>query len=382
MVVMSFAAAAMVALSATALYIIAGYPLLLAWRARHREKPVKKAPTLQPVSMILAVRNGEEFLAAKLDSILQSDYPRELMEIIVASNASTDGTVSIAACYAERGVRLLEVNRGGKPDAINEAVRAASANLLIFTDVRQILDPKSVRNLVACFADSTVGVASGYLVIRSAGIEEDNVGLYWRYERWIRSNLSRIDSILGATGALYAIRRELFRPMPADTLLDDMYVPLAAFFKGYRLILEDQARLFDYATGVNAEFRRKVRTLAGNYQIMQQFPALLTTRNRLLFDFVSYKFARLLLPWIFLAILIDSFFLPQPWAAICIAGQAVFYGLAALDLATGSRSPLKRLSSPARTVVSMLAASACAIVIFFIPADRLWKPTQTVAAAD
>jgi cellulose synthase/poly-beta-1,6-N-acetylglucosamine synthase-like glycosyltransferase len=382
MVMMRFAAAAFVALSATAFYIIAGYPILLAWRARRGEKPVKKLVTLQPVSIVLAVRDGEEFLTAKLDSILQSDYPRELMEIIVASNGSKDRTVSIATSYADRGVRLIEVNRGGKPDTLNEAVRAASANFVIFTDVRQTLDPNSIRNLVACFADPTVGVASGYLVIRSAGIEEDNVGLYWRYERWIRSNLSRVDSVLGATGALYAMRRELFQPMPPDTLLDDVYVPLAAFFKGYRLILEEQARLYDYATGVNVEFRRKVRTLAGNYQIIQQYPALLTTQNRLLFDFVSYKLARLLLPWIFLAILIDSFFLPQPWAAMCIAGQALFYGLAAVDLATGSRSPLKRLSSPARTVVSMLAASACAIVIFFIPADRLWKPTQTVVAAD
>jgi len=382
MVMMPFGVVAFVMLSATAFYIIAGYPLLLAWRARQRERPVAKRLVLQPVSILIAVRDGEKFLAAKLDSILQSDYPRELLEIIVASNGSADGTSAIAASYADRRVRLLEVNRGGKPDAINEAVFMASANILIFTDVRQTLDPKSIGNLVACFADPTVGVASGYLVIRSAGIEEDNVGLYWRYERWIRSNLSRIDSILGATGALYAMRRELFQPMPPDTLLDDVYVPLAAFFKGYRLILEEQARLYDYATGVNVEFRRKVRTLAGNYQIMRQYPALLTTRNRLLFDFVCYKFARLLLPWIFLAILAVSFLLPPPWAAICVVAQAVFYGLAALDLATGSGSALKRLSSPARTVVSMLAASACAIVIFFVPANRLWKPTQTVGAID
>jgi poly-beta-1,6-N-acetyl-D-glucosamine synthase len=379
---MGVAVIAFVTLGVAIAYILAGYPLLLAWRATRSNKPVTKDLQPQPVSLILAVRDGEKFLAAKLDSILQSDYPRALMEIIVVSNGSTDGTTAIAASYAARGVRLLEVNRGGKPDAVNEGACAATANILIFTDVRQTLDPASIGRLVASFADPAVGVVSGYLVIRSAGIEEDNVGLYWRYERWIRSNLSRVDSMLGATGALYAVRRELFQPMPSDTLLDDVYVPLAAFFNGYRLILEQEARLYDYATSANTEFQRKVRTLAGNYQVMQQYPALLTTRNRLLFDFISYKFARLLLPWIVLAILAVSFFLPRPWAAMSLAIQAVFYGLAALDLVTAARSPLKYLSSPARTVVSMLAASACAIVIFFVPAHRLWKPTRTVAITD
>jgi cellulose synthase/poly-beta-1,6-N-acetylglucosamine synthase-like glycosyltransferase len=375
-----FPAIAFVALLILAVYLIAGYPLLLAWRARTGGKPVLKRADPQCVSIILAVRNGEKFLAAKLDSILNSDYPRDLMDIIVASNGSTDSTAAIAASYAGRGVRLIELAQASKPDALNEAVRAASAPILVFTDVRQALDPQSIARLVACFADATVGVTSGYLVVRSAGIEEDNVGLYWRYERWIRSNLSRLDSTLGATGALYAIRRELFRPVPSDTLLDDMFIPLAAFFRGYRLILEDQARLYDDPTSINVEFRRKVRTLAGNYQIMHLYPDLFTARNRLRFDFLSYKFGRLLLPWIFLGILVLSFFISQPWSGAAIAVQALFYGLAALDVGVGPRSPLKRLTSAPRTVVTMLAASACAIVIFFVPANRLWVPTHTATA--
>jgi poly-beta-1,6-N-acetyl-D-glucosamine synthase len=371
---------AFIGLVILAAYLIVGYPLLLAWRARQGGKPVLKHADPQPVSIILAVRDGEKFLAAKLDSILSSDYPGDLLDIIVASNGSTDSTAAVATSYAARGVRLIELAREGKPDAINEAVRASSAPILVFTDVRQALDPQSISRLVACFADATVGVTSGYLVIGSAGIEEDNVGLYWRYERWIRSNLSSLDSMLGATGALYAIRRELFSPMPSDTLLDDMFVPLAAFFRGYRLIMEDQARLYDYPTDINVEFRRKVRTLAGNYQIMRYYPDLFTARNRLRIDFLSYKFGRLLLPWIFLGILVLSFFISQPWSGIAITVQALLYGLAALDVAVGPGSPLKRLTSAPRTVVSMLAASACAIVIFFVPANRLWKPVHTAAA--
>jgi biofilm PGA synthesis N-glycosyltransferase PgaC len=366
---------------ALVLYIMAGYPLLLAFRACRSSRPVLKKSHPQPVSIIIAVHNGEDFLATKLDSILHSDYPRELMEIIVVSDGSTDSTDSIASQYAKQGVRLLRIPRAGKPAALNAGAQAASAGLLIFTDVRQTFDSTSIPELVSCFADPAVGVASGYLVIRSGDIEERNVGLYWRYERWIRGNLSRIDSTLGTTGAFYGIRRHLFRPMPPETLLDDVWVPMGAFFAGYRIIIDEQARMYDEPTGVNTEFRRKVRTLAGNWQLLGQYPELLTTRNRLLFDFLSYKFARLTLPWIFLGILISSFFLPAPWRVFALAPQVVFYGLSALDFVTGPRSPLKRLSSPARTVVSMLAASACAVSILFLPADRFWKTARTAAAS-
>jgi biofilm PGA synthesis N-glycosyltransferase PgaC len=364
----------------TALYIMAGYPLLLAWLARRMEKPVLKELQFRRVSIIIAVYNGEGFLGTKIDSILNSDYPRDLMEIIVVSDGSTDSTDAIASKYEERGIRLLRVPKSGKPAAINAGANAASGDLLIFTDVRQTFGVHSLAYLIACFADPEVGVASGYLVIEAGDTEQGNVGMYWRYERWIRTNLSRIDSTLGATGAFYAVRRSLFRPMPADTLLDDVWVPMAAFFAGYRIVIEEEAKMFDHPTSVNAEFRRKVRTLAGNYQLLWQYPDLLTRRNRLLFHFLSYKVARLLLPWNFLAILTASFFLPGSWKFFALIPQAVFYGLAGLDFVLDSDSALKRISSPARTVVSMLAATACAIAIFFVSADRFWKPTRTAAA--
>jgi hypothetical protein len=111
-------------------------------------------------------------------------------------------------------------------------------------------------------------VVSGDLIIRQGDLEESNVGAYWRYESWIRKQLGRIDSTLGATGPFYAIRRELAVPIPVDTLLDDVYLPLSAFFLGYRLVVAEEARAFDYPTNVNIEFGRKVRTLAGNYQLL------------------------------------------------------------------------------------------------------------------
>src|SRR5580704_17129025 len=129
------------------------------------------------------------------------------------------------------------------------------------------------------------------------------------------------------------MRRELATVMPADTLLDEMYLPLAAFFRGYRLIVDETARALEYPLSIHGEFRRKVRTLAGNYQIMSQYPALLSRRNPMLFHFVSYKIGRLLLPWLFLGLLVSSFGLPYPWAGVMVSLQIIFYGLAALDLA-------------------------------------------------
>jgi biofilm PGA synthesis N-glycosyltransferase PgaC len=371
-----FAIVTFVILSVFVAYTVAGYPVILGWLARRFARPVEKRFEPRTVSFVIAVYNGANFLADKLRSILELDYPRELMEIVVVSDASTDATDDIARSFAAEGVKLIRVPRGGKPAALNVAVPQTSGEILVLTDVRQTLERQSLRRLIACFGDPAVGVVSGDLVVRRGNIEETNVGLYWRYERWIRKQLGRVDSMMGATGPFYAIRRALFRPMPKDLLLDDMYIPLGAFFQGYRLIVEEGARAFDYPTSVEIEFRRKVRTQAGNYQLLRYFPQLLGPRNRMLFHYLSYKVARLLSPWAVLALFVVSFGLPSPGREAALCAQALFYVLALTDLATGPGTAWKRVSSPARTVVSLLAATACAVAIFFVPAQKLWKPTQ------
>jgi poly-beta-1,6-N-acetyl-D-glucosamine synthase len=356
------------------LYTLLGYPLLLAWLAR-QGRPVKKAFEPRRVSVILPVRNGERWIARKLESLLALNYPAELIEILVVSDGSTDASERIVEGYVgQRGVRLLKVPAGGKAPALNRAIEEAKGEILFFTDVRQELSRDSLRNLVACFADPAVGVASGELVIRqgqTAG--EANVGLYWRYEKWIRMRQSRLDSVIGATGCIYAMRRDLARPLPAETLADDMYLPLAAFFRGYRVILDDSAKAFDDPTGLNVEFRRKVRTLAGVYQMVGFYPALLGPRNRMWLHFLSHKLARLLLPWALLVVALTSCGLPEPWRVIAWGGQAGFYGLAALDGALPESSWLKRATSPARTFVVLMAASLCAVAVLFVAPRKLWK---------
>ncbi len=338
---------------------------------------MQRAPIRPSVSIIVAVHNGEAFLADKLKSILALEYPRDRMQVIVASDGSTDRTDAIAEGFASQGVRLLRLARAGKPAALNAAIPTASGEILVLTDVRQVLAPDSVALLVESFADPEVGTVSGELVIRKGTTEEESdIGLYWRFETWIRDRLASIDSMFGATGPFYAMRRELAVPIPPDMLLDDMYLPLAAFFRGYRLVVDMRARAYDYPTALDTEFRRKVRTLAGNYQILLAYPSLLGPGNRMWLHFVSYKFGRLLLPWSLIAIAVSSPWLPSPWNIIVVAGQAVFYGLAALDFVLPAGVLLKRLCSPIRTFVTMMIAAIRALSVFFVPARSLWKVTS------
>jgi poly-beta-1,6-N-acetyl-D-glucosamine synthase len=358
-------------------YILFGYPLILALITRKTERPVRRAPVVGSVSFLIAVYNGERFLEAKIRSVLELDYPASLKEILVLSDGSTDRTEDIARGMAGLGVRLLALPRAGKSAALNAGIREATGDFLVFTDVRQHLAPESLSLLLENFADPTVAVVSGALTILDpATREEADTGLYWRYELWIRCHLSRIDSIFGATGAYYAMRRELAVPIPAGTLLDDMYLPLSAFLRGYRLVVDTRAKAFDQATGLDAEFRRKVRTLAGNYQILAAWPRLLLPANRLWFHFWSYKFGRLLLPFALIAMFAAAFALPRPLSYVAVGLQTVFYGLAAADRWMGPRFPLKRVTSPIRTFVTLMGAGIWALSVFFVPSETLWTQTR------
>ncbi len=362
------------------LYVLAGYPLLLPRIASRHMRVIRKDDVPRTVSVVLAVRNGEKFLASKLQSILSANYPRELMQITVVSDGSDDATDRIASSFANEGVAFYRNERKGKPAAVNTGIAHSTGEILILTDVRQILHPDSIRNVVACFGDESVGAVSGELSIREGlSREEADTGLYWRYEVFIRRHMSRIDSTFGTNGPFYALRRSLAVRIPEDTLLDDVYLPLAAFFQGYRLILEDSAKAFDFPTDLSSEFRRKVRTQAGLYQILQHYPQLLSSGNRMRLHFLSAKFGRLMIPFLLILIALSSFGLPQPFRGIALLLQFAFYGTALLDSSIPQTSPLKRITSPIRTFVVLMAAAFLALQIFFVPPRALWKETKVRA---
>jgi len=370
--------------AAFAVYVLAGYPLLLDLRARRRTNPVHSGPLDKTVTVLLAVHNGERWLADKLRSLLALDYPRALVQILVISDGSTDRTDQIARQFSDQGVDLVWVPRGGKAAALNAGLERASGEILFFTDVRQLLAPESLRHLVAAFADPDVGVVSGELVIVDGRTrEESSVGLYWRYEKWIRRRQSLIDSVMGATGAIYAMRRSLARPLPPRALLDDVHLPLGAFFSGYRVVWDDQAKAFDEPTSLREEFFRKVRTQAGVYQILLAWPQLLGSANRMWLDFVSHKLGRLLLPFALIAAAMATVAgLPDTWARVAASAQGLGYSLALADIGIPEGWPLKRATAPLRAMLVLVAAAFCGASVLLRSDAEFWRRRDGAAAGE
>jgi poly-beta-1,6-N-acetyl-D-glucosamine synthase len=364
--------------AAAVCYVIIGYPLLLAFLARVCERPVRKQEFRRPVTVIVAVRNGERWVGRKIESVLALDYPRQLLELIIVSDGSTDKTDAIVRSYASEGVRLLSVPHGGKPAALNAAVPHADGEFLFLTDVRQLLAPDCLKKLVATMADPDVGVASGNLLIRKGdSMEEFSTGLYWRYENWIRRNLSRFDSMLGATGPVYLIRRSLFVPIPPDSLLDDVYLPMTAHLKGYRLIQEESAIAIDEPTDVKSEFRRKLRTQAGIVQFLTTFPGWFTSANRMRLAFVSLKIGRLLLPLMLAVLLASSLLLPGYWKLAAIP-QVAFWLVALSDRLLPQELRLKKLTAPAGAFAALVMAAMLAWKVLFVPPRELWVEARKI----
>lgn len=362
-------------------FLLAGYPAVLGLIARRHRHPIRKDTQLRSVSIIVPVHNGGKFLENKLRSILALNYPPELIEVLVMSDGSTDGTDEIAARFASAGfmsgrVRLVRLARGGKPAAINAGVPLSSGEILIFNDVRQTLHPDSLRNIVACFGDPEVAAVSARLSIRTGeSSAEHDTSLYWRYELWIREQMTRIHSTWGCTGAYYGMRRALFQPIPPDILIDDAWLPLTAVLQGYRVILEPTAVMYDFPTDLRSEFRRKVRTLAGLYQLIWLLPGIFSARDPMRFHFLFGKYGRMVVPWCLIGMALATIGMPEPWRQIALAGQILFYLAAIIDPLLPAAFPLKMVTSPIRTFVTLTAAALFALRIFFVPPRSLWKET-------
>lgn len=371
--------------AAVALYILFGYPMMLASVKFKQAPPVRKDLDYQTsVTLIMAVYNGAAHVRSKIETIRALHYPKNLLQILVVSDGSTDETDTIVKEYADRGVELLVVSRGGKAAALNAALLRASGELLFFTDVRQPLDPMALRHLAANFADPTVGAVTGEMrLMKGEAGEQADMDLYWRYELWARHLQSAIDSIFNTTGCVYAMRRGLAKPLPPDTLSDDAALPLLAFFSGYRVIFDPEAIAWDYPAVAGTEFRRRFRNLAGLWQTFARYPRLFSSKNRMRFHFLSHKFGRLALPWAIVGVIVATLFLPaSPVRTTLIAGEALFFLLALLDRFIPKGFPLKKISSPARTFTAMNVASLAGLAVFFVEPTQLWLPTRVKAKTD
>jgi cellulose synthase/poly-beta-1,6-N-acetylglucosamine synthase-like glycosyltransferase len=320
-------------------YTYVGYPSVVWAFSRLRPSAVARGDITPPVSIILVAYNEEQGIGRKIESCLAQTYPVDNIEIVVASDGSSDQTASEVRQYENRGVRLLAfAERRGKAACINDAVQACRASYIIFSDARQRLDTNAVAALMCNFADLSVGAVSGELVFEDTmnGEFAKGVDTYWKYEKFLRQAEGRVDSVVGATGALYAIRRAYFQPIPAGTILDDVLIPMNIVLQGKRVVFEPTAKVFDVPSpDAASEERRKRRTLAGNYQVIALRPALLNPfKNRLWLQYVSHKVARLLAPLAMLTALTMNVLLAgsSNLYAVLLAVQLLLYGMAFLGI--------------------------------------------------
>ena len=300
-------------------YIYAGYPVLIWALSRARGRPVRKGPFAGGAAVLIAAHNESETLPRKLIQLLDLARREPIREIRIGLDGCTDGTAdalrdALAAAgggdeagAASPEVRILEfAERRGKAAVLNDLMAQATQPILILMDARQRVEEGAISRLVENFPDETVGVVSGELVYESAtGGVQKGAQSYWGYEKFIRSCESRWWAVPGATGALYAIRRECCEKIPDNTLVDDVLIPMKAVLRGYRCIFDPSARVFDLPTGDYAsEGHRKRRTLAGIWQIGRLEPDIYCIwRNKIWFQWISHKFLRLLSPFLVVLIL-------------------------------------------------------------------------------
>jgi cellulose synthase/poly-beta-1,6-N-acetylglucosamine synthase-like glycosyltransferase len=360
------------------LYTYVGYPAAMWMLARFWPRPWKTDRITPSVSIVLAVHDGIALLPGKLQHLLDLDYPN-IKEIVVVSDGSTDGTAELLASQRHPLLKTIVLEEhGGKAVAVNSGVAQATGEVILFVDIRPEIAPGAIQQLVSNFADVKVGCACGRLTLRQEGHDAASGavgGVYWRYEQWLRRCEAAIDSPVGVYGGFYAIRRELAVRQPAGTILDDMFQPLSIIRQGYRSVVDPQAQVYDtWPKKVKGEFHRKVRTLAGNFQLFRLAPWTLTPQNRVLFQLVSHKVMRLAVPYLMVLLLVSSLALG--------AGSRAYAAFAALQIVcwalsiAGLRSRigwLNRIAAPASAMLVLNAAAVAGLYKFLTTRGPLWK---------
>lgn len=352
----------------------AGYPLWAWLRSVWRPRPVHPSPIFPRISIVMAVRNEERTLPQKMENLAALHYPKGQCEVVAVSDGSTDSTLEVLR-QAGGNVRVLELpGHQGKAAALNLGVQSASGEIIVFTDARQQIEADAVANLVANFGDPEVGCVSGELMLGASQDSETTggVGLYWRLEKVIRQWESAAGSVVGATGALYAARKELLPALPPGTILDDVYNPLHICRRGKRVIFEPCARAWDGVAASPREFHRKVRTLTGNYQLLQLAPWLLTRSNPVRFEFIAHKLMRLLVPFALMAFFISSLCIPGTLSKTAVALQLIFYGLALVSLSGLRMGFLARAGGAASAFLLLNSAAAVALIYFLAGKKEVW----------
>lgn len=367
-------------------YAQIGYPCLMGLLARVRPRPVRvELPPPDGVSIILCVHNGAAGIQQRLQNLLECQW-EGTREILVFCDGCDDATAALAERLGHPDVRVLSTpSRRGKAAALNDAVRQARHSFVVFADLRQTFHPAALQNLALAFRDPAVGAVSGLLEIApSASGAGRGVDLYWKIERKLREWEAAFDSVIGCTGAIYAIRRECYQDIPPDTILDDVVIPMQIAQIGLRILYTPKAIAYDpQQLSPDREKARKLRTLVGNYQMLERHPAwMFPWSGRLWWQFVSHKTARLAVPWLMVAaILFNLLAVKTPLVWALLIGQAGCYTLAL----TGCALPRLRNRLVSIPAGFLMLQWTCARALLAYARHRgnllrLWSPPPDAAA--
>ena len=295
-------------------YIYAGYPLLLTVIAELKRKPVKRGSIEPTVSLIIAAYNEGGVIEDKIRNSLELDYPHNTLEIIVASDSSSDRTDAIAKRYRNHRVKLVRLaKRGGKTAVQNEAVRSASGDILVFSDATTIFLQDVIRKLVRNFSDRTVGCVGGEIIFRkrSTNLFSGEKNSSERYDDYIKSKECEIETTFGLTGCLYAVKKALYTPLKNDQT-SDFVLPLKIIEKGYRVITEPEAIGYEEASSDSGnEFRRRIRTTRAGMKGLYEMGHLLSLSHGVFvpFGLTSHKILRWLSPFLMVIALSSNIFI-------------------------------------------------------------------------
>jgi cellulose synthase/poly-beta-1,6-N-acetylglucosamine synthase-like glycosyltransferase len=334
--------------TAVVVYTYAAFPLLVLLRARLRPRPHARAEVTPSVSVVIAAHDEEASIGPRVDNLLGLDYPRDRIEFVIASDGSTDRTVAEAGRRDDPRVHVLDLPRTGKATALNAAVAASRGEILVFSDANTAYAADAIRTLVRSFADPTVGGVAGnqvYLPASSSARPGDDgaataVGVgersYWDFDRLVKDAESLGGSVISATGAMYAIRRELFREVP-DGVTDDFVTSTRVIAAGRRLVFEPAAIAYEPVAGSSArEYRRKVRIMTRGLRGVAVARDLLDPVRHGFYalQLLTHKVLRRLMAIPLIVIFVTSLFLwdDGPIYRIAVVGQVLVYGLGVVGL--------------------------------------------------
>jgi biofilm PGA synthesis N-glycosyltransferase PgaC len=346
------------------LYTYAVYPGWLFLRTRMYPRHVHRKVIFPQVSILIAVRNEESHLAGKLENLRALNYPKEQIEIAIVSDGSTDRTNNILNASAGSTTRLVILETHvGKAVALNRAMAITCADIVVFMDARQRIGKDSLKALVENFADPAVGCVSGALILGDVrDTSPRGLRSYWEMEKAIRYLESGSGSTVGATGAFYAVRRDLVPYLPEGLILDDLFIPMEVARRGPRVIFEPRALVWDsLPSHPKQEFPRKVRTLFGNYQLLRMAPWLLSAKNPIRFEYISHKLCRLIVPFALIGIILSSCFLSGFYRIPLV----MLIGVGALGVLAFVRVPVRILSLVTDMAITFVLLNTAAIVALF-----------------